>query len=349
MKKKNQYTLLLPLAASLLYLAPAHAIAAQPEQATAKPISMYMDGRQLQSETPPVVVNGSTLVPMRGIFEAQGAKLLWNDASKTVTATKGNTTLTYRIGDQTAHLNGQTLYLSVPGQITNGNSLIPLRFVSEALGSIVKWEPGTKSIWITSPVEYEASILQGVNLRTSPDSKNDANSLGLLPASEKVHVIREVNALWLEVQTKNNQTGYISAKPKYTDYSSPALIQKQGNELIDAGSKYLGAPYVFGASSDQTKTFDCSSFVKRVFADTLSIDLPRVSYDQAKVGKEVKLDDLRVGDLLFFTARKLDIGHVAIYAGNNQILHTYSKEEGVHFEAFEGQWKKRFVTARRVF
>ncbi|WP_152396011.1 stalk domain-containing protein [Paenibacillus guangzhouensis] len=347
--KKKPHTLLLLLAASMLFSAPAQAAAAQLEQATAQPISMFMDGRQLQSETPPVVVNGSTLVPIRGIFEAQGAKLSWNDASKTVTATKGSTTLTYRLGDTTALLDGQTLLLSVPGQITNGFSLVPLRFVSEALGSTVKWEPNTKSIWITSPVEYETSIAQGVNLRTTPDSQNDTNSLGLLPVGEKVHVIREVNALWLEVQTKNNQTGYISAKPKYTDYSSPALIQKQGSELIAAGSKYLGTPYEFGATSDQTKTFDCSSFVKRVFGDTLSIELPRVSYDQAKVGKEVKLDDLRVGDLLFFTARKLDIGHVAIYAGNNQILHTYSKEKGVHFEAFEGQWKKRFVTARRVF
>ncbi|WP_314588040.1 stalk domain-containing protein [Paenibacillus terrigena] len=347
--KKNKYTLLLLLTASLLYSAQTHAAAAPQEQATTKAVSIYMDGRQLQPETPPVVINGSALVPMRGLFEVQGAKLSWDNASKTVTATKGNTTLTYRIGDQTANLNGQTLHISVPGQITNGYTLVPLRFISETLGSTVKWDPSTKSVWITSAVEYETSILQGVNLRTSPNSQNDSNALGLLPAGEKIHVIREVDALWLEVQTKNNGNGYISAKPKYTDYTSPALIQKQGSELIATGMKYLGAPYVFGASPDQTKTFDCSSFVKRVFEDTLSIDLPRVSYEQAKVGKEVKLDDLRVGDLLFFTARKLDIGHVAIYAGNNQILHTYSKEQGVHMEAFEGQWKKRFVTARRVF
>ncbi|MNF12938.1 Murein DD-endopeptidase MepS/Murein LD-carboxypeptidase precursor [compost metagenome] len=59
-------------------------------------------------------------------------------------------------------------------------------------------------------------------------------------------------------------------------------------------------------------------------------------------------DELRKGDLLFFSARGLDIGHVGIYAGNNQILHTYSKKEGVHIEAFDGQWKERFVTARRI-
>ncbi|WP_324617936.1 NlpC/P60 family protein [Cohnella cholangitidis] len=47
--------------------------------------------------------------------------------------------------------------------------------------------------------------------------------------------------------------------------------------------------------------------------------------------------------------RGLDIGHVGIYVGDNRILHTYSKEQGVHFEEFSDKWKKRFVTARRMF
>lgn len=346
---KNKYAILLLLAASLSSAAPIYAAAAPQTQATSKAVSVYVDNQKLALQAPSVIVDGSVLVPMRDIFETQGATLTWDNTSKTVIATKGDTTLTYRIDEHTAQLNGKTLTLSVPGQITNGYTLVPLRFVSEALGSTVKWEPGTKSVWITSAVEYDTSILQGVNLRSTTSSESSSTSLGLLPAGEKVHVIREVNAFWLEVETQDKRNGYISAKPKYTNYSSSALIQKQGDALIAAGMKYLDTPYEYGAATNQTKTFDCSSFVKRVFADTLSIDLPRVSYDQAKVGKEVQLDELRVGDLLFFMARKLDIGHVAIYAGNNQILHTYSKEQGVHMETFEGQWKKRFVTARRVF
>ncbi|AKG37969.1 hypothetical protein VK70_24665 [Paenibacillus durus ATCC 35681] len=141
----------------------------------------------------------------------------------------------------------------------------------------------------------------------------------------------------------------MSAKPKYTDYTSPSLTDKQADELIAYGETFLGTPYVFGASPDQTGSFDCSSFVKRVFQDTLAVDLPRVSYDQATTGTEVGLDELRKGDLLFFGARDLNIGHVAIYAGDNQLLHTYSVKYGVRTEAFSDYWKKRFVTARRVF
>ncbi|MFU1795184.1 stalk domain-containing protein [Paenibacillus azoreducens] len=348
---KSKAALLMVLMGSLLYSVPTHAETAgqtQGAQGTANPVSIFLDDRQLLPEIQPLNVNGTLLVPMRGIFENQGAKLTWNHASKIVTATKGNTTLIYRIGEHTASINGQAMPVDVPGQIADGYTMVPLRFISESLGSTVKWEENTKTVRIASAVNYETSIRQDVNLRSTPDSAAGA-SLAMLQAGTKIHVIREVNALWLEVQTENRQTGYVSAKPKYTDYTSPSLIEKQGDALIAYGQKYLGTPYLFGASSDQTSTFDCSSFVKRVFQDTLSVDLPRVSYDQAKVGKEVSINDLRKGDLLFFTARKLDIGHVAIYAGNNQILHTYSKEQGVHFEPFEGQWRKRFVTARRVF
>ncbi|KAF6612945.1 C40 family peptidase, partial [Paenibacillus sp. EKM208P] len=50
-----------------------------------------------------------------------------------------------------------------------------------------------------------------------------------------------------------------------------------------------------------------------------------------------------------FSARGLEIGHVAIYAGNNTLLHTFSKERGVHFDTFDDKWQKRFVTACRLF
>ncbi|MDN4084944.1 stalk domain-containing protein [Paenibacillus polymyxa] len=333
------------LAVSLLQATPSYAKSTPLTPVT----TVYVDDRPLELTAQPLLLDGTTLVPMRQLFEAQGAVLSWNGASKTVTATKNDTTLTYRIGEVAATLNDKTLSLNVPGQIVKGNTMIPLRFVSEALGSTVKWDALTRTIRIASKEDFFTTILFGVNLRSKPDSSEASPSLRLIPTGEKVHVIREVNALWLEVRTKNNLTGYISAKPKYSDYTSTSLAERQGDELIAYGQKFLGTPYEFGAATGQTATFDCSSFVGEVFRHTLSIDLPRVSYDQAKEGREVGLNELRKGDLLFFSARELEIGHVAIYAGNNKLLHTFSKERGVHFDTFDDKWKKRFVTARRLF
>jgi peptidoglycan endopeptidase LytE len=343
--KIQKKAILLLLLTSMLYTAPAHAAAMPQTPVTA----IYLDDRQLQIEAQPLLVQDTVLVPMRKVFEAQGAKITWNNDTKTVKATKGDLVLIYHIGDRTANKNGQSLNLTIPGQISGGNTMMPLRFVSEALGSTVKWDPTTHAVRIYSTIAYDTTILYGVNLRSLPDTSAQSVVQQMLSAGDKIQVINEVDASWLEVRTQDNKRGYISAKPKYSNYTSASLVDRQGSELLAYGEKYLGTPYEFGADTNQTSTFDCSSFVGHVFEDVLSINLPRTSYNQAKEGKEVRLNELRKGDLLFFSARGLDIGHVAIYAGNNQILHTYSKELGVHYEALSEKWKKRFVTARRLF
>ncbi|MDF9839875.1 hypothetical protein M2105_001037 [Paenibacillus sp. PastF-1] len=80
----------------------AYADALPQEQADPPVISVYLDGKPLRSEVPPLNVGGTVLVPMRGLFEAQGAALSWDNTGKTVTATKDDTTLTYQMGAPSA-------------------------------------------------------------------------------------------------------------------------------------------------------------------------------------------------------------------------------------------------------
>ena len=118
--------------------------------------------------------------------------------------------------------------------------------------------------------------------------------------------------------------------------------------VLDA-QKYFGTPYDFGASYGQTRTFDCSSFTKTVFNEN-GIYLPRVSRDQATAGKYISKNDLRVGDLVFFTTKDSNgrIGHVGIYVGDGQMIHTYG-DGGVKFGNMNsGWWKDHYVTGRRV-
>ncbi|OPH52139.1 hypothetical protein BC351_32915 [Paenibacillus ferrarius] len=120
-------------------------------------------------------------------------------------------------------------------------------------------------------------------------------------------------------------------------------------ELILSSQKYLGTPYLFGAKYGQTKTMDCSSFTKTVFAE-YGITLPRVSRDQAKEGTFVSKSNLQAGDLVFFTTvdSGKNIGHVGIYVGNGNMIHTYG-EGGVKFTSINKEWwANHYVTARRV-
>lgn len=139
----------------------------------------------------------------------------------------------------------------------------------------------------------------------------------------------------------------------HSDQKEPSWKRK-ADHLIVKGFGYLGTPYVFGAKSDQTDSFDCSSFLRYIFISQ-GVSLPRDSRQQSRLGTEVSIDQLREGDLVFFTTPKrknksgIDrIGHVAVYLGNGLMLHTFRPGIGVTISELNGSWKERFVQAKRV-
>lgn len=134
------------LLAAALSFAPLPALI-QPVSA-ASDIRVFIDGQEQHYDQPPISVNYRTLVPLRGIFEALGASVEWKEETKTVTATKGNTTVTLQIGNKTATQNGQSVTLDAEPLQINYRTLVPIRFVSEALNADVQWNEGTQTVTI---------------------------------------------------------------------------------------------------------------------------------------------------------------------------------------------------------
>jgi len=116
----------------------------------ATPISIIIDGVRLSTDQAPVMVNGRTMVPLRAIFEAFNASIKWDQKAQTVTATKDNTTIMLKIGSKTATINNKAVTLDVPGLNLKGRTMVPTRFVSEALGHEVGWNPKTQVVTITT-------------------------------------------------------------------------------------------------------------------------------------------------------------------------------------------------------
>jgi beta-lactamase superfamily II metal-dependent hydrolase len=119
---------------------------------------VILDGQQLTFDVPPVVDQGRVLVPMRAIFETLGASINWDPAAKTVSATKEQTTVKLTIGIRTAYKNGTPGTLDVPPKIVGGRTLVPLRFVSEALGSEVLWDGKTQTVTINSTSGVKVTV-----------------------------------------------------------------------------------------------------------------------------------------------------------------------------------------------
>lgn len=112
---------------------------------------LYVDGSALQTDVPPTILNGRTLVPLRAIFEALDAEVVWNGATQTASAVKAGTTVEVTIDDKTAYVNNQPQTLDVPAQLIDGRTMVPARFVSESLGARVLWDGNTESVYVITP------------------------------------------------------------------------------------------------------------------------------------------------------------------------------------------------------
>lgn len=113
------------------------------------PPRVKIDSRQMSFDVPPVIQNGRTLVPLRAIFEELGAQVDWDEQSQTVTGRKRDTVLQLTIGSSTALVNGEQFILEAPPVIINSRTLVPIRFVSEALGADVDWNKNLQLVTIT--------------------------------------------------------------------------------------------------------------------------------------------------------------------------------------------------------
>ena len=111
------------------------------EEEVVKIIRIRINGEELILDQEPVMENDRVLVPLRGIFEALDAEVVWDETTQTVTATRGEGFIVLRlqIGSDTLLINEREVILDVPAKIVNGRTLVPVRAVTEAFGAEVEW------------------------------------------------------------------------------------------------------------------------------------------------------------------------------------------------------------------
>lgn len=136
-------------------------------------------------------------------------------------------------------------------------------------------------------------------------------------------------------------------KPDMTIGFEDEVMSDKAKALIQEAEKYIGIPYVYGGTTPDG--FDCSGYVKYVF-EKFGITLKRVSRDQyAYCGTKVERKDLQPGDLVFFGTGGV-VGHVGIYTGNGQMIHSPSTGKSICYTSIESNYYvSHYIGAKRIF
>ena len=159
MKKLLSVVLSLSLVA-ILFLSTANVSAGE--------ITVEIDGKPIEFDVNPQIIEGRTMVPLRKIFEGIGALVKWDNDTQTVQARKSSKTITLSVGSADLQIDKgktdaegnpitETAKLEVPAQIAGGRTLVPARAISESFGLNVDWDEKNRKVVITSDDEKDDS------------------------------------------------------------------------------------------------------------------------------------------------------------------------------------------------
>ncbi len=236
-------------------------------------IKVIIDGKEQSYDVMPVNVSGRVLVPLRGIFETLGADIVYTDETKRVTATKGNTVVKLKIGYEEAYINQKKINLDVAAAIVSDRTMVPVRFVSEALGCKVSWDDTSKAVIITSsslkpglkelvsdvhrevPTQFEKSSAIDDVWYFSTEGSSVARDIPA-PDASKGEVVFGDEEFFGETSFKGGQ------------YASMQIVEENGEKIMQFKTNKIAA-----------SSSDCIlSFVSKIKGDVLAEDVMLLSF-----------------------------------------------------------------------
>lgn len=130
-------------------------------------IQLIIDGKKISGDVPPLLQEGRVLVPIRIVSETLGAQVNYNSTNKEVSITRNNEKIILTINKQEAFKNDLLVTLDVPATIVDSRTMVPLRFISEALGSKVEWLNEEKTVLVTNYPKFK-----GVEIASFDEENN---------------------------------------------------------------------------------------------------------------------------------------------------------------------------------
>lgn len=168
-----------------------------------------------------------------------------------------------------------------------------------------------------------------VEVRAAADETSAA--AGSVSRGQTFQVLSSAGRGWVEIRSEEAE-GYIQVgggnatlAEKTSETVDQSVVSRK--ETVEYALQFVGGRYVYGGSDPNTGV-DCSGFTRYVMAHAAAVSLPHSSGAQAARGREVSPDQMKPGDLLFYSSGSR-INHVAMYIGDGQIVHASTEKTGI--------------------
>jgi cell wall-associated NlpC family hydrolase len=298
---------------------------------------------QNQAKLPIITHNAVQYVKAKDLADLLNFQSLWKPGTSTFLIGDRDVSFALTMNSRSAQKASNTIHLQSAPTIINQKAYIPLTAIADLFQQDMSYNVSgnelvvhaTQKDLIYSPNDTVAETAhdQALNFADDPNDPNKdrmRTSSGALDQAAMTEIENEVS---------------VPAAARNIDIPN----------LVNKAKQYLGVKYVFGAGPyDQSGGFDCSSFTQYIFGK-FGVGLARTARDQATQGDTIGRNDLRIGDLLFFSVpgrfRSNNIpGHVGIYMGNNQMISANNQPQfGVQItDINKAYWKRVYLFAKRV-
>lgn len=296
---------------------------------------------------PIVTLNGKATVSAAKLAELLDYQTDWDAATGKLRMGDNDAEYELTGGSNEAVKEGNAVSLADAPQVSEGSLYIPVDVLADLFRDDISYE-----------LQEGAAVLQPTvgnvdksAMNDPPDPPGQVDELSFADDPADPYKTTETPAALLFPDGAPVSGTALHSR----DSAVPALKNIDMNQLISTAKRYKGVNYLFGASPyPKSGKFDCSTFTQYVFGKQ-GITLPRTARAQARQGVLVSRKMLRKGDLMFFYVpgrfkSNKTVGHVGIYMGNNQMIHSSPEpENGVQISNInKAYWKKTFLSAKRV-
>lgn len=259
-------------------------------------VTVYVNNEKVEFDVNPILENGRTLVPLRGVFENLDAKVDWNKNIMQVVIKDGNNEIAMMMDKNKVMVNGEIKDIDTPTKMINSRTFAPLRFIGETLGHDVKWDGSTNSVYITKNVTVP------VEKNNIPTIGTKENLIALLEYNSKIYSYIGLSRFEESNKAVDAVSEAVTEAPSMTQESATSDSSDTNNQVegVEEGDIIKNdGKYIFIKSYDKIKIIDSEPKSPKIIS---SVDVP---------------ENMDINEI-YITDEKL------VIIGQNNYYHTYN-------------------------